>query len=81
MKTFDLNFKYKGAIIEGSVLPEEDYSGWTYEVALTHYLTFRIYCDDNGEWSLLRDSNALSPEVEPELVKKIIHVIQLRQSA
>ena len=76
-----LNFNYKGALIEGTVWAEEDYSGWTYEVELKDYINFRIYCDDNGEWTLLRDGNAMAPDLEPELVDKLTEAITEHQQS
>ncbi|TDH26193.1 hypothetical protein EXU57_11935 [Segetibacter sp. 3557_3] len=82
MEPLDLTFKYKGALIEGTVWPEEDYSGWTYEVELKDYINFRIYCDDNGDWSLLRDGNAMAPDLEPELLENLIQALtEMQQSA
>ncbi len=76
MKTFELNFKYKGALIEGSVLPEENYDGWTYDVVLNETIEFRLYCDDNGEWSLLRGDNGMKPNVEADLLEQVIYNIE-----
>lgn len=73
---FELNFKYKGAEIDGVAYAEEDYNGWTYEVALQDNKTFRIYCDDNEDWNLLRGGNALAPNIDQELIDKIIEVIK-----
>lgn len=69
-EVIELNFKYKGALIEGSATGEEDYNGWTFLVELNE-VSFRLYCDDNGEWDILRDKNALAPSIEPELIDKI----------
>ena len=71
----ELNFKYKGAIIEGVAYGDEDYNGWRYEVTLKDNKSFRLYCDDNEEWTLLRDG-ALAPNIEQELIDKIIEVIK-----
>ena len=76
MDVVELSFKYKGAIIEGYATPEEDYNGWTYSIALDDNLSFRIYYDDNEEWVILRDKNAISPEVDDELIAKITQQIQ-----
>ncbi len=82
MEPQNLTFKYKGALIESMVWPEEDYSGWTYEVELKDYINFRIYCDDNGDWTLLRGGNAMAPDLEPELLDKLIQALtELQQSA
>ena len=72
----ELSFKYQGAVIEGTAYAEEDYNGWTYEVSLNDNQSFRMYCDDNEEWTLLRGDNALAPNMEQELVDKIIEVIK-----
>jgi hypothetical protein len=71
-----LSFKYQGALIEGTAYAEEDYNGWTYEVSLNDNQSFRMYSDDNEEWTLLRGDNALAPNIEQELVDKIIEVIK-----
>jgi hypothetical protein len=72
----ELNFKYKGAVIEGTAYGEEDYNGWMYEVALHDNQSFRIFSDDNEEWTLVRGDNALAPNIEQELIDKIIEVIK-----
>jgi hypothetical protein len=72
----ELSFKYKGAVIEGTAYAEEDYNGWTYEVSLSDNKSFRMYCDDNEDWTLLRGDNALAPNIEQELIDKIIEVIK-----
>lgn len=71
----ELNFKYKGALIAGYASAEEDYNGWTYTIDLDDYLSFRIYYDDNEEWVILRDKNAISPDVDDELIAKITQQI------
>ncbi len=71
----ELNFKYQGADIEGVAFAQEDYNGWTYEISLKDNKTFRLYCDDNEEWILLRDG-ARAPNIEQELIDKIIEVIK-----
>lgn len=70
-EVLELNFKYKGAVIEGTATGEEDYNGWTYSIVLNDGLNFRMYCDDNEEWVMLRDNNAISPNIDQELVDKI----------
>ena len=72
----ELSFKYQGAVIEGLAYAEEDYNGWTYKVTLHNNQSFRMYCDDNEEWTLLRGDNALAPDIEPDLIEKIIEVIK-----
>jgi len=72
----ELSIKYKGAIIEGIAYAEEDYNGWTYKVTLHDNQSFRMYCDDNEEWTLLRGDNALAPNIEQELIDKIIEEIK-----
>ncbi|HEX8331413.1 MAG TPA: hypothetical protein VF622_02255 [Segetibacter sp.] len=72
----ELSFKYQGAVIEGTAYAEEDYNGWTYEVSLSDNKSFRMYCDDNEDWTLLRGDNALAPNIEQELIDKIIEVIK-----
>ena len=72
----ELNFKYQGAVIEGHATADEDYNGWTYSIELSDQMSFRIYHDDNEEWVVLRDKNAVSPDVDEELLKKIISQIE-----
>ena len=71
----ELNFKYQGAEIEGVAFAHEDYNGWTYEISLKENNTFRLYCDDSEEWILLRDG-ARAPNIEQDLIDKIIEVIK-----
>ena len=74
----ELNFKYQGAIIEGYATAEEDYNGQTYSIELNE-MSFKIYYDDNEEWVVLRDKHAISPNVDEELLKKIINQIEKRR--
>lgn len=75
MDVVELSFKYQGAQIEGYATAEEDYNGWTYSIELDDHLSFRIYFDDNEEWVILRDKNAISPAVDDELIAKITQQI------
>ncbi len=80
MEVLELKFKYQGAVIEGTATAEEDYNGWTYLIGLNDQMSFRLYFDDNEEWVLLRDEHAESPDIDKELVDKIIQQIQKQRS-
>jgi hypothetical protein len=69
-ETVELNLKYKGALLEGYAVAEEDYNGWTFSIELDD-LNFRLFYDHNEEWMILRDNNALAPTVDEELIDKI----------
>lgn len=79
---YDINFKYRGAEVEGYATFEEDYSGGNYVVDLNNHVQFTIHCDDNEDWIMLRENGADRPNVDPELVDRVVkHIVKLRNIA
>ena len=72
METIDINFKYRGALVDASIQPEEDYNGLTYKVELNQHYAFTLYSNEQDEWEIMRENNATVPYVEEELLNKIL---------
>jgi hypothetical protein len=72
METIEINFKYRGALVDATIQPEENYNGLTYRVDLNQQYAFTLYSNDKDEWEIMRENNATVPYVEEELLNKIL---------
>jgi hypothetical protein len=78
METIEMNVTYAGAPVEVRLYPEEHFSGTIYPAELDGNYTFTLHFDEEDEWSIMREPNGLTPQVDSELLKKILKNLELQ---
>ena len=73
-----MNLNYAGGNVEVKVYPDENYLGSIYPVEMEGNYAFTMYFNEEEEWSIMRESNGQTPQVENELLKKILKNLQLQ---
>jgi hypothetical protein len=72
MELIEIIFNYRGALIEVQIHPENDFRGFLYPVDINGQYAFTLTFDDDDEWTIMRESNGLVPQVEDELFGMIL---------
>ncbi len=72
MKTIELAIKYAGAQMAVSILPEENCNGIIYPVEVDGNYMFTFLEDEEGDWSIMKEANAVIPFVDEELYDAIL---------
>jgi hypothetical protein len=78
METIEMNVNYGGAPVEVKLYPEELFIGTIYPVEMEGNYAFTLSFNEDQEWSILREPNGITPEVDNELYKKILKNLQLQ---
>lgn len=83
MKTMEMSILYAGTTIEATINPEEICAGTVYPVETEGAYLFTLLEDEDGEWSIMREKDGITPMVEKELYDAILKEIryQLRYAA
>ena len=70
----EMTVKYGGSEVDINILPEENCAGTIYPVEANgkYVFTFLEDEDEDGEWSVMRENNAVTPSVENELYDTIL---------
>jgi len=64
--------------VEVKLYPDENVLGAIYPVEMEGNYAFTIYFNEDDEWSIMREPNGITPEVDDELLKKILKNLQLQ---
>ena len=72
MKTIKMKVNYGGQDVGINILPEENCAGSIYFVEANGKYVFTFLEDEDGEWSIMRENDANTPNVEKELYDAIL---------
>ena len=72
MKMIEMTVKYGGLEVDINILPEENCAGTIYPVEANGKYVFTFLEDEDGEWSVMRENDAVIPFVENELYNSIL---------
>ena len=72
MKTINMKLNYGGSEVFINILPEENCTGMIYPVTTNGKYAFTFLEDEEGEWSIMRESDANIPPIENELYDTIL---------
>lgn len=83
MQNIEMNVKYAGADMAINILPEENCNGIMYPVEADGIYLFSFLEDEEGDWSVMKEADAMIPFVEEELYKAILKKLhyELRYAA
>jgi len=68
----EMTVKHVGSEVDINILPEENCAGTIYPVEANGKYVFTFLEDEDGEWSVMREGNAIAPAVEKELYNSIL---------
>jgi len=68
----EMTVKYGGSEVDINILPEENCAGTIYPVEANGKYEFTFLEDEDGEWSVMRENNAVTNYVENELFDTIL---------
>jgi hypothetical protein len=74
----EMNLNYAGAPVEVKLYPDEHLLGTIYPVEMEGNYAFTICMNEDEEWSIMREPNGTTPEVDSELLKKLLKNLQLK---
>ncbi len=83
MESIQMQIEYAGAPVLVSIFPEDHFLGTLYPVDLDGQYAFTIHNTEEDEWSVLREPNGNTPEIDPDMwraILKNLHV-QLKYAA
>lgn len=72
MKTIDMTVNYHGQNVGINILPQENCDGTIYPVEADGKYLLTFLENEDGEWSVMRESNANTPVVENDLYDTIL---------
>ena len=72
MKMIEMTVKHGGSEVDINILPEENCAGTIDQVEANGKYVFTFLEDEDGEWSVMRENNAVTPSVEKELYDTIL---------
>ena len=72
MKMIEMTVKHVGSEVDINILPEENCAGTIYPVEANGKYVFTFLENEDGEWSVMRENNAVTPSVEKELYNTIL---------
>lgn len=78
METIEMNVQYGGVPVAVKLYPDENFLGSIYPVEMEGNYAFTIYFNEEEEWSIMREPNGITPDVESELLKIILKNLQLQ---
>lgn len=78
MEIIEITVQYAGAPIEVKLYPEENFLGTLYPVEMEGKYSFTLSYDEDDTWSVLREPNGRTPEIDAELFNKILKNLQHR---
>ena len=70
MELIEIIFNYRGTLIEVQIYPENDLRGVFYPVDINGKHAFTLAFND--DWTIMRESNGLVPQVEDALFRMIL---------
>jgi hypothetical protein len=76
MEIMELNFEYRGALIEAKIYYEENCFGVIYPIELNNNYAFTIYSNERQDWEIMRENDGNTPSVEAELLSSILKKLQ-----
>ena len=76
METIEMNFNYLGADIFISIQPEENLLGTLYPVEINEQYSFTVFLNEEEDWDIMREADATTPFIEPELFDLLIKKLQ-----
>jgi hypothetical protein len=76
MELIELIFKYKGAVMEAEIHPEENCNGMLYLVELNGDYSFTMCFSDKKGWSMMRENDRIIPAVDDELFVAISRLLK-----
>ena len=68
----EMTVKYGGSEVDINILPEENCAGTIYPAEANGKYVLNFLEDEDGEWSVMRENNAVTPSVENELYDTIL---------
>ncbi len=83
MEMIIMVIKYGGEMVNITIIPEENIAGTIYPVELNEKYAFTLLHNEEDEFSVMKEGNAIVPFVEAELLEKIIKQLryELRYAA
>ena len=72
MKMIEMTVKHVGSQVDINILPEENSAGTIYPAEANGKYVLTFLEDEDGEWSVMRENNAVTPSVEKELYNTIL---------
>ena len=72
MKMIEMTVKHVGSEVDINILPEENCAETIDRVEAYGKYVFTFLEDEVGEWSVMRENNAVTPSVENELHDTIL---------
>lgn len=72
MKMIEMTVKHGGSEVDINILPEENCAGTIYPAEANGKYVLTFLEDEDGEWSVMRENNAVTPSVEKELYNTIL---------
>ena len=78
METIEMNVHYGGAPVAIKLYPDESFLGSIYPLEMEGTYAFNLYFNEEEEWSIMREPNGITPEVDNELLKTILKNLQLQ---
>lgn len=78
MEMIEMSVNYAGAPVEVKLYPDEHFLGTIFPVEMQGNYAFTLYLNEDEEWSIMREPNGETPEVDNELLKKILKNLQLQ---
>ena len=72
MKMIEMTVKHVGSEVDINILPEENCAGTIYPAEANGKYVLTFLEDEDGEWSVMRENNAVTPSVEKELYNTIL---------
>lgn len=76
MEMMEMTVEFAGAPIHVKVYPDQNYLGALYEIEMEGNYAFTVYFNEDDEWSIMREADGTTPEVDAELLKKILKNLQ-----
>ena len=78
MEKIEMSVNFAGAPVEVKLYPDEHFLGTIFPVEMDGNYAFTISLNEDDEWSIMREPNGETPEVDNELLKKILKNLQLQ---
>ena len=78
MKTIELKVNYGGQDVDISIIPEENCAGTLYTVEANGKYVFTFLEDEDGDWSLMRENDSKTPEVEHDFYDTILRKLHYK---
>ena len=72
MKMIEMKVNYGGQDVDINILPEENCAGIIYPVEANGKYVFTFLEDEDGDWSIMRENDAIAPSVEKDLYDTIL---------